>query len=223
MRVVIAEDGVLLREGLTLLVQARPELELVAVCEDLPTLLDAVAADPPDVVLTDIRMPPTGTDEGLRAARRFRSSHPDLGVVVLSQYVEPDYASQLFEDGSRRRAYLLKERVSDVEQVVAAMREVAAGGSVVDPRVVEELVAARRRGGDGPLSRLTERELAVLAGIAQGRNNAAIAEALVLTVRAVEKHINAIFAKLGLAADPGSHHRVRAALLFLAESSGAGG
>lgn len=219
-RVVIAEDNPLLREGIRLLVTSWPELALCAVCDDLGSLLRAVADDPPDVVLTDIRMPPTGTDEGIRAARELRSTHPDVGVVVLSQYVEPEYAVRLFEHGSARRAYLLKERISDVEQLVHAIREVAAGGSVVDPRVVEELVDARRAGRDSPLERLTPRELTVLAEIAKGRNNAAVAASLALTLRAVEKHINAIFAKLGLAEETDSHHRVRAALLFLGERAG---
>jgi DNA-binding NarL/FixJ family response regulator len=214
-RVTIAEDSALVRAGLEMLVESQPELELTDVCVDLESLLASVAADPPDVVLTDIRMPPTGTDEGIQAASRFRSAHPDLGVVVLSQYVDPEYALRLFEQGSNRRAYLLKDRVSEIGQVVQAIREVAAGGSVVDPRVVEELVALRRPQPESPLQNLTARELDVLAEIAKGKNNSAIAESLVLTVRAVEKHINSIFAKLGLSEEIDSHHRVRAALLYL--------
>jgi len=214
-RVTIAEDSALVRAGLEMLVGSQPELELVDVCQDLDGLLASVAADPPDVVLTDIRMPPTGTDEGVQAAQRLQTSSPQIGVVVLSQYVDPEYALRLFERGSSRRAYLLKDRVSDIGQVVQAIREVAAGGSVVDPRVVEELVAVRRPAPGSPLQQLTARELDVLAEIAKGRNNAAIAEALVLTVRAVEKHINSIFSKLGLSDEIDSHHRVRAALLYL--------
>jgi DNA-binding NarL/FixJ family response regulator len=214
-RVTIAEDSALVRAGLEMLVESQPELELTGVCSDLESLLASVAADPPDVVLTDIRMPPTGTDEGIQAASHFRTSDPQLGVVVLSQYVDPEYALRLFEHGSNRRAYLLKDRVSEIGQVVQAIREVAAGGSVVDPRVVEELVALRRPQPESPLDLLTARELDVLAEIAKGRNNAAIAESLVLTVRAVEKHINSIFAKLGLSDEIDSHHRVRAALLYL--------
>ena len=215
-RVTIAEDSALVRAGLEMLVASQPELELAALCDDLESVLASVAADPPDVVLTDIRMPPTGTDEGIQVAQRLRTSNPQVGVVVLSQYVEPEYALRLFEHGSSRRAYLLKDRVSEVGQVVHAIREVAAGGSVVDPRVVDELVAVRRPRPESPLQLLTTRELDVLAEIAMGRNNAAIAESLVLTVRAVEKHINSIFAKLGLSDEVDSHHRVRAALLYLA-------
>jgi len=214
-RVTIAEDSALLRAGIEMLVASQPELELVDACADLGSLLASVAANPPDVVLTDIRMPPTGTDEGIQAAQRLRTSHPGVGVVVLSQFIEPEYALRLFEHGSGRRAYLLKDRVSDVDQVVRAIREVAAGGSVVDPRVVEELVSVRRPKPGSALEQLTPRELEVLAAIATGKNNAAIAEALVLTVRAVEKHINSIFFKLGLSDEIDSHHRVRAALLYL--------
>ncbi len=218
--VTIAEDSALVRAGLEMLVGSQPELELVDVCQDLDGLLASVAADPPDVVLTDIRMPPTGTDEGVQAAQRLQTSSPQIGVVVLSQYVDPEYALRLFERGSSRRAYLLKDRVSDIGQVVQAIREVAAGGSVVDPRVVEAIVAVRPPAPDSPLQQLTARELDVLAEIAKRRNNAAIAEALVLTVRAVEKHINSIFSKLGLSAEPDVSSRVKAVLLFLSNTGG---
>src|SRR5690242_586802 len=219
-RVVVAEDNYLVREGVTRLLATQDDVEVVGACEDLDGLLAAVAADPPDVVLTDIRMPPTGTDEGVRAANELRTSHPEVGVVVLSQYVEPGYALALLEDGSERRAYLLKERVSDVDQLLHAIREVAAGGSVIDPKVVEALVAARSRRRDSPLDHLTPREREVLGEMAQGRNNAAVAAALGLSERAVEKHINSVFAKLALSEEPDAHRRVRAVLVYLADHPG---
>ena len=216
-RVVLAEDNYLVREGVRRLVEAQAELELLAVCEDLDSLLAAVDEHAPDVVLTDIRMPPTGTDEGIRVAEHLRDSHPDVGVVVLSQYDEPSYAIALLERGSSGRAYLLKERVSDVDQLLAAIREVAGGGSMIDPKVVEVLVADRSRAAQSPLDRLTPREREVLALLAEGRSNAAVAEGLVLSERAVEKHINSIFAKLGLPETRDAHRRVKAVLLFLAD------
>jgi DNA-binding NarL/FixJ family response regulator len=214
---VLAEDNYLVREGVRRLIETEPELELAAVCEDLASLLAAVDAEKPDVVLTDIRMPPTGTDEGIRAAELIRESHPGVGVVVLSQFVDPGYALSLFEHGSERRAYLLKERVSDIDQLLAAIKEVARGGSVIDPKVVEALVAARSKAAESPLAHLTPREREVLSEMAQGRNNAAIAGALVLTERAVEKHINSIFSKLSLSEEEDAHRRVKAVLLFLSE------
>ena len=216
-RVVLAEDNYLVREGVRRLIETEPELELAAVAEDLAGLLAAVEAEKPDVVLTDIRMPPTGTDEGIRAAEQLRETHPGVGVVVLSQFVDPAYALNLFEHGSERRAYLLKERVSDIEQLLAAIKEVARGGSVIDPKVVEALVTARSKTAESPLSHLTKRELEVLSEMAQGKNNAAIAGALVLTERAVEKHINSIFSKLSLSEEEDAHRRVKAVLLFLSE------
>lgn len=215
-RVVIAEDSYIVREGMRMLIDTEPELDLVATCDDLDSLLAAVDEAKPDVVLSDIRMPPTGTDEGIRAAEQLRQTHPDTGVVVLSQYVEPQYALTLFEHGSKGRAYLLKERVADFDQLLAAIRAVAAGGSVVDPKVVDALVEGRTR-QQSALGRLTPREQEVLAEIAQGKNNAAIAGSLFLTERAVEKHINAIFSKLGLSEEPDAHRRVRAVLVYLAE------
>ncbi len=167
------------------------------------------------MVVTDIRMPPTGTDEGIRAAAELRESRPEIGVVVLSQYSEPAYALSFLDGGSRGRAYLLKERVSDIGQLAAAIREVAAGGSVIDPLVVDSLVAARSRPANSPLRLLTPREREILVEMARGKNNAAVAESLVLSERAVEKHINSIFSKLGLGAEPGVHRRVKAVLLFL--------
>ena len=200
------------------LIETQPELELVATATDYNSLMAAVEKEQPQVVITDIRMPPTGTDEGIRAAEQIRVSHPETGVVVLSQYVEPEYALSLLEKGAAGRAYLLKERVSDIEQLVNAIREVARGGSVIDPRVVESLVAARTRKADSPLRDLTPREQEVLAAMAEGKNNAAIATRLFLTERAVEKHINSIFSKLGLHEDKDVHRRVRAALLYLSEA-----
>ena len=217
-RVVFADDNYLLREGVKQLIDSQPELELAATATDFTTLMAAVEAERPAVVVTDIRMPPTGTDEGIRAAAQIRASHPEIGVVVLSQYAEPEYALSLLEKGAAGRAYLLKERVSDIDQLVNAIREVARGGSVIDSKVVEALVAARTRKTDSPLRDLTPREQEVLAAMAEGKNNAAIAAQLFLTERAVEKHINSIFSKLGLQEEKDVHRRVRAALLFLAEA-----
>lgn len=218
-RVVVAEDSLLVREGIARLLDLQPEIEVAALVGDLPSLMAAVDADPPDVVLTDIRMPPTGTDEGIQAATALRESHPGIGVVVLSQYAEPAYALTLLEEGSQRRAYLLKERLSDPTQLVNAIVEVAGGGSVVDPKVVEVLVSARSRTRSSPLERLTPREREVLAEIAQGRNNAAVGAALYLSERAVEKHISSLFSKLGLSEEPDTHRRVKAVLLYLADDA----
>jgi len=214
-RVVFADDNYLLREGVKQLIETQPDLELAAVAVDFDTLMAAVETEAPDVVVTDIRMPPTGTDEGIRAAEQIRARHPKTGVVVLSQYAEPEYALALLEKGAAGRAYLLKERVSDIEQLVNAIREVSKGGSVIDSKVVEALVAARTRKPESPLRDLTPRENEVLAAMAEGKNNAAIAGRLFLTERAVEKHINSIFSKLGLAEEKDVHRRVKAALLYL--------
>jgi DNA-binding NarL/FixJ family response regulator len=214
-RVVLAEDNYLVREGLGKLIESEPDLELVAACADYDGLLAAVATELPNVVVTDIRMPPTGTDEGIRAAGMIREQYPDMGVVVLSQYSEPAYALSFLDGGSRGRAYLLKERVSDIGQLAGAIREVADGGSVIDPLVVDALVAARAKPADSPLHRLTPRETEILAEMAQGKNNAAVAASLVLSERAVEKHINSIFSKLALSEEPDVHRRVKAVLLFL--------
>ena len=215
-RVVLAEDNYLVREGVAKLMEAEPDIQLVGACADYDSLLRAVETDTPDVVVTDIRMPPTGTDEGIRAAAVLREQHPDIGVVVLSQYAEPAYAVSFLEGGSKGRAYLLKERVSDIDQLAGAVREVAAGGSVIDPVVVDALVTARAKAADSPLKRLTPRETEILGAMAQGKNNAAVASALVLSERAVEKHINSIFSKLALSEEPDVHRRVKAVLLFLA-------
>jgi DNA-binding NarL/FixJ family response regulator len=216
--VVLAEDNYLVREGVRQLIDTQPELELAAVCEDLDSLLRAVDEQRPDVVLTDIRMPPTNTDEGLQVAARLRESSPAVGVVLLSQYVESEYALALLDKGAAGRAYLLKERVGDVAQLVNAIKEVATGGSVIDPKVVEALVAARSRGAS-PLDALSPREREVLSEMAQGMNNAAIARTLFLTERAVEKHINSIFSKLGLTEEVDVHRRVKATLLYLGRAS----
>jgi DNA-binding NarL/FixJ family response regulator len=218
-RVVIAEDDYLVREGVVRLLEAQDDVVVVAACSELDGLLATVDLEQPDVVLTDIRMPPTGTDEGVRAANVLHERHPQIGVVVLSQYVEPGYALALLEHGSAGRAYLLKERLSDVDQLLRAIRDVALGGSVIDPRVVEALVEARSRRRDSPLERLTPREREVLAEMAQGRNNAGVAGALGLSERAVEKHINAVFSKLGLSEEPDVHRRVKAVLLYLSDQS----
>ena len=218
--VVVAEDHYLVREGIVRLLEAQDGIEVLDACEDLDGLYAAVGAKAPDVVITDSRMPPTGTDEGVRAANSLRETHPDVGVVVLSQFVEPGYALALLEHGAAGRAYLLKERVSDVEELVRAVREVASGGSVIDPQVVETLVTARSRRHDSPLERLTPREGEVLAEMAQGRNNAGVAAALGLSERAVEKHINSVFSKLGLSEEPDVHRRVKAVILYLAEQPG---
>jgi DNA-binding NarL/FixJ family response regulator len=216
-RVVLAEDNYLVREGVSRLLESQPDIELVSVAEDLPSLEKAVDEHKPDVVVTDIRMPPTNTDEGIQASERLRETHPECGVVVLSQFAEPGYALALLEKGSAGRAYLLKERVSDVEQLLGAIREVSKGGSVIDPKVVEVLVTARSRASESPLARLTPREREILGEMAQGRNNASVAASLFLTERAVEKHINSIFSKLGLSEEKEVHRRVKAVLLFLSE------
>jgi DNA-binding NarL/FixJ family response regulator len=213
-RTVVAEDVLLVREGIQRILDGYDDIEIVAAVGDLAELLDAAAEHHPDVVVTDIRMPPDFRDEGIQAATRLRTDAPDTGVVVLSQYAQPEYALRLLEQGSRRRAYLLKERIAEPDQLAAAIREVAAGGSVVDPSVVEQLVAGARRASD-PMTTLTPRERDVLAQIAQGRSNAGVAAALYLTERAVEKHINSLFAKLGLSAEPEVHRRVTAVLMYL--------
>ena len=212
-RVLVAEDNVLLRDGIRRIIESVGELELAGTCATYDELLAAVDADPPDVVLTDIRMPPSGTDEGIRAAAELRS-HPAIGVVVLSQYVSPQYALALLEDGSEGRAYLLKDRVADIDDVVDAIRAVAGGGSVIDSKVVDEprpgTIAIR-----SPLDHLTPREKEILGEMATGKSNAAIASALVLSERAVEKHINSIFSKLHLVEEPDVNRRVKAVLLYL--------
>jgi DNA-binding NarL/FixJ family response regulator len=218
-RVVVAEDSLLVREGLRQLLAASPSVDVVASYGDVQAVLDAVERDRPDVVVTDIRMPPSNTDEGIRLADHLRESRPSTGVVVVSQYAQPPYVLALLEHGSDRRGYLLKERIHDRGQLVSAIDTVARGGSVIDPKVVEVLVEARARHDHSPLAQLTPRERDVLAELAEGKSNAAIAESLVLTKRAVEKHINSIFTKLGLAGSEDVSKRVKATLMFLADSS----
>ncbi len=215
-RVVLAEDNVLLREGVARLLASSDEIDLIGAAGDLGSLLALIDKDPPDVVVTDIRMPPTYTDEGIRAATELRERHPAVGVVVLSSFSEPEYALALLGEGSAGRAYLLKERVAEFEELVRAIREVAAGRSVIDPVVVEALVASGRR-RSSELDRLTQREREVLAEMATGKSNAAIASKLVLSERAIEKHSNSIFAKLGLSEERDVNRRVKAVLVFLAE------
>jgi DNA-binding NarL/FixJ family response regulator len=217
-RLVLAEDHYLVREGVRRLLETRPELEVAAVCGDLDSLLAAVEAEQPDVVITDIRMPPGNADEGIQAAERLRETNPDVGVVVLSQYANPSYALALLESGSARRSYLLKERVQDLEQLVSAIHAVAEGGSVIDPKVVEALVAENARGEESRLNQLTPRERGVLREMTAGKSNAAIGEALFLTERSVEKVIHSIFLKLGLTWETAVHKRVKAVILYLAES-----
>jgi DNA-binding NarL/FixJ family response regulator len=215
---VFAEDNFLVREGTAALLAAVDEVELVGTVSDLDSLLAAVEDQRPDVVLTDIRMPPSHTTEGIEAARKIRAEHPDIGVVVLSQYAEEEYAYELLKDGAAGLGYLLKERVADVDELVRALREVSRGGSVLDPKMVEGLVARKDRFARSPLGQLTDREREVLGQMAQGKNNAAIAKALFLSERAVEKHINSLFHKLSLSEETDVHRRVMAVLAFLQQT-----
>jgi DNA-binding NarL/FixJ family response regulator len=212
LRVVIAEDSVLLREGLSRLLE-ESGFEVAAQAGDAEDLMRKVGAHRPDVAVVDVRMPPSHTDEGLQAARRIRSEHPGTGVLVLSQYVEEAYALELLSDSTERTGYLLKDRVSDVETFTDAVRRVAGGGSALDPEVVALLLGRRRR--HDPLESLTAREREVLALMAEGRSNAAIAESLVVTERAVEKHVTSIFSKLDLPPTVEDHRRVLAVLAYL--------
>ena len=213
----LAEDNSLLRHGLVRLIQGAPDLELVGSAADLPALRALIETQTPDVVVTDIRMPPTNTDEGIAIAALLRTAHPEMGVLLLSQYAEASYVRTLLAEGTQGRGYLLKERVADLHELVGAVDAVADGGSCIDPKVVETLVSGRSLAGDRSIGRLTPREREVLAAIAQGRTNAGIAAELFLTQHAVEKHINAIFTKLGLSGDRTNHPRVQAALMYLAE------
>lgn len=216
-RVVVADDAALFREGLAQLVARAEGLELVGTASDLPSLLDLVERMRPDVVVTDIRMPPTQTDEGIQLAARMRMERPEVGVVVLSQHTDPAYALGLLDGGVARRGYLLKERVARVAEFADAVRRVAAGGSVIDPIVVGDLVRAHR-GRQSGVDSLSRRELEVLGEMAQGKTNGAIAASLTLTERAVEKHANSIFGKLGLSAERDINRRVSAVLLYLDRS-----
>ena len=216
-RVALGEDSLIVREGITRLLDADDEIEVVATAGDLDSIREACARESPDVLVTDIRMPPTHTDEGIRIAAELRDSHPGVGVVVLSQYADPVYALALFERGSDRRAYLLKQRVHNRAELTAAIRAVAENGSMVDSQIVDGLVRSRSRAEHSPLHDLTAREREVLTEIAKGKSNTAIAETLFLTKRAVEKHINAIFLKLDLTDAVDVARRVKAALIYLAE------
>src|SRR5437016_1578716 len=218
LRVVIAEDNYLVREGTRRLLEESAEVEVVAAVGTASELIDAVERLRPQVVLTDIRMPPGHRTEGIEAAHSIRASHPQVGVVVLSQHADEAYAFQLFQAGTAGLAYLLKERVGDLDELLRAVREVVAGRSVVDPLVVEALLAHRARLAQSPLSSLTPRELDVLREMAKGKTNQAIAQALVLSESAVEKHVNAIFSKLGLSEEPQVHRRVAAVLTFLRDA-----
>jgi DNA-binding NarL/FixJ family response regulator len=220
LRLVFAEDNYLLRQGTAALLERMKGLELVATASTLDELIAAVEEHRPDAVLTDIRMPPTNTIEGIEAARRIRSEHPEIGIVVLSQFDDEVYAYELLRDGAAGLGYLLKERVADVREIARALEEVARGGSVLDPRVVEALVARKEALAKSPLAALTAREREVLEQMAQGKNNAAIARTLFLTQRTVEKNINSLFHKLGLSAEEEVHRRVMAVVAFLREGGG---
>ena len=216
-RIVVAEDNALLRDGLVRLISSVADFELVGSCGTYDDLHELVERTNPDVVVTDIRMPPTGTDEGIRIATALRTTHPETGVVVLSQYASPAYAMALLAEGSHRRAYLLKDRVADVDDLVAAIRQVHAGGAVIDPKVVEQIVGGSIRRSRSPLEQLTKREREILGEMAQGKSNAAIAATLILSERAVEKHTNSIFSKLLLTEERDVNRRVTAVLMYLTE------
>ena len=215
LRVVVGEDNFLAREALLRVFERAPGFDVVAACGDLAELRTAIDEKEPDVVVTDIRMPPTNYDEGIQLASELRSTHPDIGVVVLSQHDDPSYAMLLFEEGSGGRAYLLKETLKSPAALTDALQTVAEGGSIVDPLVVEKLLAARQRSEDSRLDSLTPRELEVLGLVAEGKSNGAIADELFVTKRAIERHTNGIFGKLGLQDGNGTSRRVKAALLHL--------
>jgi DNA-binding NarL/FixJ family response regulator len=211
-RVVIADDSVLLREGLVRVV-AEGGFDVVDHVGNVEELLEAVRRDEPDVAIVDVRMPPTYTDEGARAAREIRARHPDVGVLVLSQVVEPTHALALFTDNAEGFGYLLKDRVVEIDEFLDAIRRVARGGTAIDPEVIAELVGRRR--DDGPIGELTPREREVLGLMAEGRSNQAISQKLFLSTRTIETHLNSIFLKLGLLPAPDDHRRVLAVLAFL--------
>jgi DNA-binding NarL/FixJ family response regulator len=216
LRLAIADDSYLTREALRQVLLGVPELEVVATCEDTYSLVEAIDRESPDVVLSDIRMPPSGGNEGIRVAAELRETHPEIGVVILSQYDDPSLALELFESGSEGRAYLLKERIGNRGELVEAIHAVAERRSVVDPKIIDGLIIERTRSSASPLDELTPREREVLAQVAAGKSNAAIASLLFLTKRAVEKHINAIFLKLNLRETEDTSRRVMATLIYLA-------
>jgi DNA-binding NarL/FixJ family response regulator len=213
-RVVLGEDSYLASEGIARVIERAGDIELIAMCGDLDTLKQAVAELAPDVVLTDVRMPPTHSDEGIRLATELHASHPAIGVVLLTQHIEPLYARTLLQDGSAGRAYLLKERIKDGRTLAEVVRSVATGGSFVDPTVVEALLKSTQAREETQLGQLTPRELEILALIAEGRSNSAIAAELFLTKRAVERHINSIFMKLELGNTEDISRRVKATLIY---------
>lgn len=215
LRVVFADDNYLVREGVSALLGGADDIELVGVAVDLDSLMQEVAAQRPDAVLTDIKMPPTNTIEGIDAAKRIRATYPEIGVVLLSQYVDDEYAFALLGDGVAGLGYLLKERVAQVDELVRALHEVARGGSALDPQVIEELIARKLTDAGSPLLGLSDRELSVLQQMATGRSNATIADTLYLSERAVGKHIGSIFQKLGLIEESETNRRVLAVLAFL--------
>ena len=216
LRLAIADDSYLVREALHQILGEVPEVKVVAVCNDAPSLLEAIERESPEVVLTDVRMPPFRGSDGILVAAQLRRTHPQIGVVILSQHADPHTALELFESGSEGRAYLLKERVRDRSELVEAIQAVAQGRSVVDPKILDVLIAERARAAASPLEELTAREREVLAEVAWGKSNAAIASSLVLSKRAVEKHINAIFLKLNLRETEDTSRRVMATLIYLA-------
>jgi DNA-binding NarL/FixJ family response regulator len=223
LRVVFADDNFLVREGVSALLAEVEDIELVDTAADPHSLLKSVAEHQPDAVLTDIRMPPTHTNEGIEAAKKIRAEHPKTGVVVLSQYVEDDYAFELLSEGVEGLGYLLKERVSQVDDLVRALHDVARGGSALDPKVVEALLARKTRESSSALQGLTDRELEVLRELATGRSNAATAKTLYMSERAVEKHVGSVFQKLGLVNESDVNRRVMAVLAYLDATGGPGG
>jgi DNA-binding NarL/FixJ family response regulator len=220
LRVIFADDNFLVREGVSALLGEAAEIELIATVADPDALLRAVAAHRPDAVLTDIRMPPTFTTEGIDAAKRIRADHPSTGVVVLSQYVEAEYAFDLLSEGVAGLGYLLKDRVSELDQLVRALDDVTHGGSVLDPRVVEGLLARQTQDSRSPLLGLTEREAEVLRELAAGRSNASVSKTLFMSERSVEKHVSSVFQKLGLSDESDVNRRVMAVLAFLEATGG---
>jgi DNA-binding NarL/FixJ family response regulator len=216
-RVAVAEDAYVIREFLTTALGSAPEVQLVAVCTNGKELREAIEYWHPDVVITDIRMPPSGGEEGVRVASELRETHPEIGVIVLSQYAEPSYAIALLDHGTSRRAYLLKERIRDRDELIAAIQTVHSGGSVIDAMIVDVLIQARARAANTRLSSLTPRERELLSEIAAGKSNGAIARSLFLTKRAVEKHVNSIFSKLDLPETEDVSRRVKATLIYLSE------